>query len=355
MEATSGQIGQLGNSEPLEANPNSVWQYAASVSWLKGIHTIKFGADLRLYRDQLWDPQLLTINTSKTFTGGPVANAPLGTTGNAVAELLLGQATVTSGYAPLVKFGHGYAAFYVGDNARVTRKLTLNYGLRYSYETADVAQGNQLSYLDTSSPSPIASQVPSIPNLVGGVGIVGLNGTSRSLQIPEKIHWEPRFGFAYSVDKNTVLHGGFGIFWHPAATYQTNPASFGFTRKSTSIDAAPDGVTPLYSLSNPFPSGLPNVYGNNPTPLPGNNTGSGPLSIELGQSVSGNPRQETLPYQENWSLDLQRSVAAGFVVTASYAGSAGVHLFGAVQLNRALGCKPGSGKRSEYGCAQSVL
>ena len=37
---------------------------------------------------------------------------------------------MTSGYAPLVKFGHGYAAFFVGDNARVTRKLTLDYGVR---------------------------------------------------------------------------------------------------------------------------------------------------------------------------------------------------------------------------------
>jgi hypothetical protein len=333
VTATSGQIGTMGNFEPLERNPNSVYQYAGSFSWLKGIHTIKFGADIRVYRDQLWDPQLLTVNTSKTFTGGPFANSPTSTTGNAVAELLLGQATVTSGYAPKVHFGHQYYGFFVGDTARVARKLTVNYGLRYSYETADVSNGNALTYIDTTSPSAIASQVPSIPNLIGGVGIVGLNGGSRALQIPEKNHFEPRFGFAYSIDKNTVMHGGFGIFWHPAATYQTNPSSFGYTRKSTSIDAAPDGFTPLYSLSNPFPSGLPNVYGNNPTPLPGNNTGSGPLSVELGQSVSGNPRIQNFPYQENWSLDLQRALPGGFVVTATYAGSAGVHLYGAVQLN----------------------
>ena len=107
-----GQLGQLGNSEPFERNPNSVYQYAASVSWVKGIHVMKFGTDLRLYRDQLYDPQLLTVNTSKTFTGGPIANSPAGTTGNAVAELLLGQATVTSGYAPQVNFGHQYYAVY---------------------------------------------------------------------------------------------------------------------------------------------------------------------------------------------------------------------------------------------------
>ena len=334
VEATSNQLGQLGNSEPYERNPNSVYQYAASVTWVKGIHVMKFGTDLRLYRDQLYDPQLLTVNTSRSFTGGPTANAPGGTTGNAIAELLLGQATVTSGYAPQVNFGHQYYAGYAMDTAKVLRNLTITYGLRYSYEGADVARQNALSYLDTTSPSPIASQVPSIPNLIGGVGIVGQNGESRTLQNPENLHFEPRLGLAYSPNAKTVVHAGFGIFWHPTATYQTNPASFGFTRKSTSIDAGTDGVTPLYNLSNPFPSGLPAPYGNNPSVLPGNNTGSGPLSIELGQSISGNPRAQSDAYQTVWSFDIQRSLPAGFVVTAGYVGSVGSRLLGAIQLNQ---------------------
>ena len=334
VEATTNQLGELGNSEPLERNPNSVYQYLASVSWVKGIHEMKFGTDMRYYVDQLWDPQLLTVNTSRTFTGGPNASSPAGTSGDAIAELLLGQATVTSGYAPKADFTHFYWAAYAMDVARVTHKLTVTYGLRYSYEGADVASYNKLSYLDTTSPSPIASQVPSIPNLIGGVGIVGLNGASPDLQVPGKLHFEPRLGVAYSINSKTVVHAGFGIFYHPTATYQTNPASYGWTRKSTSIDAATDGVTPLYNLSNPFPSGLPNIYGNNPTPLPGNNTGSGPLSIELGQTISGNPRQQADPYQETYSLDIQRSLPGGLVVTAAYVGSEGVHLLGAVQLNQ---------------------
>src|SRR5689334_21127439 len=112
------------------------------------------------------------------------------------------------------------------------------------------------------------------------------------------------------------MRGGFGMFSQTVRTYQTKSYSFGFKRKLNAVDAPADGVTPLYNLSNPFPSGLPNVYGNNPTPLAGNDTGSGPLSIELGQNISGNPRYNQLPYQENWSLDLQRTLPGNFVVTA---------------------------------------
>jgi hypothetical protein len=334
VEATTNQLGELGNSEPYERNPNSVYQYAASVTWVKGIHTMKFGTDLRLYRDQLYDPQLLTVNTSRTFTGGPNAGSPGGTTGNAIAELLLGQATVTSGYAPQVNFGHQYYAAYAEDSARVLHNLTVTVGLRYSYEGADTARDNELSYLDTTGPSPIAAQVPSIPNLVGGVGIVGQNGASGALQNPGKLHFEPRLGVAYSPNSKTVVHAGFAIFWHPTATYQTNPSAFGFTRKSTSIDAGTNGLTALYNLSDPFPSGLPAPYGNDPSALPGNNTGSGPLSIELGQSISGNPRQQSDAYQTVWSFDVQRSLPAGFVVTAAYVGSIGNRLLGALQLNQ---------------------
>ncbi len=337
--ATTNQLGQIGNLEPYERNPNAVYQYAPALTWLKGAHTFKLGADLRFYPDQLFDPQLLTVNTSRTFTGGPYANSVTSTTGNAIAELLLGQATVTSGYAPRVNFRHKYYGFFAEDTYKMTHNLTVTYGLRYSVEGADQSNANELSYLDTTDPSAIASQVPansyvSSSSLVGGVGIVGLNGQSRNLQIPSKTHFEPRLGIAYSLDQKTVIHAGAGIFYHPTATYQTNPASYGFTRKSTSIDAATNGYSSLNNLSNPFPSGLPAPYGNNPSPIAGNNTGNGPLSIELGQSISGDLRQQSDAYQEVWSLDVQRQLPGNLVVTAAYAGSVGVHLYGAVQYSQ---------------------
>jgi hypothetical protein len=334
IQAVSGELSLIGNSEPLEQNKSSVMQYQADLSWLKGKHTFKFGSDLRRYYIQLWDPQLMTVTPGRTFTGGPTASSA--STGYAPAELLLGLAKIVSGYAPRVTQRNIESYLYAEDTYKMTRKLTATFGLRWGYIGGMVSDGNMLNYLDTTSPSPLAA-ASGITNLVGGVGIPGENGASRSLQNPGWLHFEPRLGTSYALNSNTVIHAGFGIFRHPQASWGTNPNAFGFTRKSTSIDVNPDGITPVvgYSVSNPFPSGLPTPYGDNPTAgTAGNNVGGGPLSIEAGQNVAGVLRNQTGPYQENWSLDVQRAFPHHFVITAGYVGSEGVRLMGEIQLNQ---------------------
>ena len=115
-----------------------------------------------------------------------------------------------------------------------------------------------------------------------------------------------------------------GIFYHPAAAWQQYPNADGAIRTSTSIDALSNGVQPLagYNLANPFPSGLPLPYGN-----------SAGLGIDLGQSIAGPGRQQNIPYQINYSLDIQRLLPANFVVTAAYAGNEGVHLMVPIYWN----------------------
>ncbi len=199
----------------------------------------------------------------------------------------------------------------------------MTYGLRVNYETGDVENENQLNYLDLKSPSPIASQVPQFPGRAGGVGIPGLNGTSRQLQIPRGVHLDPRLGVAYQVDSKTVIHAGFGIFHHPPAAWQQFPNALGTTRASTSISAQSSGVTPLFNLSNPFPQGVPMPYGN-----------AAGLGIDLGQNITGLLHTQDIPYQSNWSFDIQRQLPFHLVVTAAYVGNVGVHLMTPIQLNQ---------------------
>jgi len=316
------RISSLGNNYPFEANKSSVYQYAADLSWIKGIHTFKFGVDARHYPVQLFDPEQLAISATSNFTGGSNPNAALADSGSGIADLLLGAASVQSGYEPQTNSAHNYFGFYAQDAARVTRKLTVTFGLRVEYETGDVENKNQLNYVDLSSPSPIAAQVPSL-HLTGGVGVPGLNGSSDSLQMPRGLAYDPRVGLAYALDSKTVIRVGYGIFHHPAAAWQQYPNALQTTKISTSIAAQSNGVTPLFNLSNPFPSGLP---------TPGGNAAG--LANYLGQNIAGPLHTEDFPYQNNWSFDIQRQLPSHFVVTAAYVGNTGVHLYAPIQYNQ---------------------
>jgi hypothetical protein len=331
--SATGSESSLGNSYPFEANKSSVYQYAANTTWVKGNHTFKFGIDLRRYPVQLWDPQQMSVSAGTKFTNGPNTTSPSPSTdsGSGMAELLLGLATVSSGYEPETQSVHYYYAGYAQDIWKLTPRLTLTYGLRYNLETGDVEKNNLLNYIDTTSTSPINGLVASLPNepvlpaLVGGVGIPGLNGTDNQLQLPQKTHFDPRLGIAYQLNEKTIIRSGVGFFTHPAAAWQQYPNADGAIRTSTSIDAQSNGVQPLagYSLSSPFTSGLPAPYGN-----------SAGLGIDLGQSIAGPGRQQNVPYQVNYSLDIQRALPANFVVTAAYAGNEGIHLMVPLYLNQ---------------------
>ena len=248
-----------------------------------------------------------------------------------MADLLLGLATVNSGYEPVTRSHHYYYGVYAQDIWKLTSKLTVTYGLRYDLELGDIENENLLNYIDTTSTSPINGKVtalagdPALPTLVGGVGIPGLNGTSRELQLPEKLHFSPRLGLAYQLNRKTIVHTGLGIFFHPAAAWQQFPNADGAIRSSTSIDAQSVSAYPLagYNLASPFPSGLPTPYGN-----------AAGLGIDLGQSIAGPGRHQNIADQINYSLDVQRLLPANFVVTAAYAGNEGEHLMQPLYMNQ---------------------
>jgi hypothetical protein len=317
-----GSASGLGDAYPYERNTSSVYQYRADLSWVRGNHTFKFGVDARYYPTSLYDPEQLSISTTGAFTGGPNANAAASGSGNGIADLLYGAATVQSGYQPSTVSHHFYYGAYAQDVFRITKKLTMTYGVRWSYESGEVEAHNEMNYINLNSPSPISSQVPQFGGLKGGVGIPGLNGTSNNLQNATS-HFDPRVGIAYALNSKTILHAGYGMFHLPVAALEQFPDALGATRVSSSIAAQPNGVTPLFNLSNPFPQGLPAPLG-----------GSAGLALDLGQTIVGPLRTESVSYMNNFSFDIQRQLPANFVVTTAYAGNSGVHLPTPIDFNQ---------------------
>jgi len=317
--AGAAQLGVTGTG--YNAVKSRTWQYNAAVTMLRGSHTFKVGFDARRFPVSIDQSSPLNISSSGTFTAGPNPQAAAARTGRGVADLLLGASTVSYTLRPIELHRHPYYAAYFQDEWKLRRNVSLTMGIRYSLELPRTEDGDKYVFLDMESRNPLDGKVPGVGPLFGGVGFVGVNGRGRRTQIADRKNWDPRIGIAWELNPLTVVRSGFGVFTSSIAP--NTDASLGFQRTTTSLAAQPDGVTPLFNLSNPLPGGFVQPTGN-----------SLGLETNLGQGVSGPVRQQRLPYQMQWSFDVQRQLPWKSVIEVGYAGSAGVALPAGVQYNQ---------------------
>ena len=290
---------------------NNLFQEIANFTYVRGAHSIKFGADLRRRQTDAFQSPTARgqFNFDANFT-----NDPSGVTtgsGNAVASLLLGFPASTTRSKYLVKPGYRNweAAGYVQDDWRATHWLTLNMGLRYDYYGPITEVANRISNVDLAA---------------GKIIVAGQNGVSASAGVrPDRRDFSPRFGFAATLGKGTVLRGGYGISFVPnmiaSSMALRNPP---FVSLFT-INATP--LTPVNSLSDGLPTPVPTN--------PANPTGS-----LTGVSFSG-----AIPYVQQYNLTVQKEFGTGWVGSASYVGALGRHQYifnGAVNVDLA---PPGPG------------
>lgn len=281
-------------------------------------HTLRFGAETRLLRSNDTESGSSTGNYTFTqaITQGPNPNAASTTAGNAIASLLLG---VGSGSMLIdskddATQSHYYGAF-VQDDWKVTRKLTLNLGLRYDLDIPRTERYDRMETFNETIPSPLAGPT-GIAGLRGGTVFVGVNGAGRRQFDPQYKNFDPRFGFAFQATPNTVIRGGYGIFF--TASLRIANATIGNEgfSASTNYTGSPDGLTPSVYISNPFPTGINKPAGNTQGLLTG-------IGTSFENPLTGD---NTVPYMENWDFDVQRQLPFDILVDASYVGSHGVNL-----------------------------
>ena len=295
------------------------YEYAATLNILKGAHSFKAGFDFRYYTIYGFNPQPLTINATGNFTGGPNPQAVSSSTGSGISDLLLGVAAVSYNFNPGNSNSHPYYAGYVQDEWRPTRKLTVSLGVRYNLELGSIEESNHYVYLDTTSPSSLS--VPGY-NLVGGLAFTGVDGHPRRAEQADLDNWDPRLGFAYRVAETTVLRGGFGMFHNPLISPDRDITQ-GFSSVTSNLVTQPDGVTPTYNLSNPFPQGLIAPTGS-----------SLGLATNPGLSIAAPAHHRHTPYQEVWSFDVQHQLPWSILLDVGYSGSHSVALPATVALDQ---------------------
>lgn len=309
----------LGNGGGSQWGPAGYNTHSTGVNVIKvyPAHLLKLGFDWRVMQANVSQGADVdgTFTFAKSFTQGPNPSAATSTAGDAMASMLLGTGGGQLSLARSVATQSEYYGWYVADDWKVAKRLTLNIGLRYALDLPFTERYNRASVFDPYARSPLAGPA-NPPNLAGGLEFANVNGLGRRLFATDFNGWEPRFGFAYQLGSGTVLRGGFGIFHSPSLRQATaNTGTLGFTTTTPFVSAA-DGITPTNYLKNPFPGGL--------LPITGSSAGlSTGIGGPIGAQLAGDYK---VPYSENWSFNIQRQLFKGLLVEVGYVGNRGVHL-----------------------------
>jgi hypothetical protein len=290
-----------------------------------GAHTLKTGGQfgIQWLSTPRYEPAGPSFNFSPNFTQGPNPITAAGT-GVGLASMLAGTGSGNSSSGgPNQYLSSKYWGVYFEDDWRVNKKLTVNLGLRYDYSAPWVERFNRFTDWSSTAVSPL--QVSTLPQLTGGLTFPGVDGLSRSEFNPFRKEVQPRLGFAFAATPQIAVRGGYGIFFAPLGGAGFNGYSVPNTGylASTPWVSTLDNVTPLNTLSNPFPQGFV---------TPTNSTLG--LSTQLGQSVVGMQRNRPVSYAQQWNLDVQTSLGANFLLDIAYAGGRGVHLYGDYNPNQ---------------------
>jgi hypothetical protein len=247
------------------------------------------------------------------FTGYFTDQNPLGTvgaSGYALADFELGYMYSGSMGVPYdpVLLEHLYS-FFFQDDYHVSRKLTLNYGLRWDYAGSPHDRRNALlGPFCTTCQSPLA--IPGM-NLVGGPTFVGVGGASRGTFNKKFDNFGPRFGFAYDAGHNTVVRGGYGMIYAQQLDYISSTGAPGFSYDTTLVPFIQNGIpNPNISLTNPFPTGILQPAGS-----------AWGLATNIGQSISFPDPDMDIPRTMQYSLEAQHSFGRNWLVTLAYVGS----------------------------------
>ena len=302
----------------------------------KGNHNLQAGADFWLIQYNSANNQytMPAYTFDPTYTNGPFNNSPTTPLAQSLAAFLLGQPT--SGYIvrpASLAAQNRYYGFYVQDNWRLTTNLTINFGLRYEYYAPVTERYNRsVRGFAANLPNPInnAAQAayainpaPGLPpaqfQAMGGLTFAGVDGQPRELYDTSKLNFAPRFGFAYRLPANTVIRGGYGIYFVPIGLDgpgNLQPTQEGFSRQTALVPTLNNGVTFVANLQNPFPNGILSPTGS-----------SLGLATNVGESISFlNTDNLKSPYVQNWSLSLQHLFPALTTLQMSYVGSRSVKL-----------------------------
>jgi hypothetical protein len=326
----SGYFNSLNTGEARFMDTHSL---VTSVTKLKGTHSLEFGFEYRVYRQNKYNGSTTrsgayTFDT--TWTRGPLDNSTSAPIGQGFAAFLLGLPSANSQIARNTDFAEESTAWmgYVQDNWRVRRNLTINIGLRYELEGPLTERYNRsIRDFDESTVLPIeaaakaayaasyaSNPTPELPpsqfQVRGGLVYAAVNGQPRELWSRDVNNLAPRVGLAWTFARNTVFRGGYGLFFGALGLRRTDVTQNGFERSTTMVPTKDSGLSFAATLSNPFPDGILEPVGNSQGPM-----------TDVGNSITFFNPNPKASYNQRWQGSLQHQFGNNSVIEVAYVGN----------------------------------
>jgi hypothetical protein len=303
-----------------------------SISWVHGKHTYKAGAEW-IYEQYYAKPYpLVGFGTTNGPTADPFTNTnSFGAfnDGFAFASFLLGDLTYTNQSVPSdTRMATMDWAFYVQDSWKVTRKLTVDYGVRWDYDTPSKEEYGRLANLNATGINTNAGGHPGNYQYAATCGCQFYKPA-----YPYAIG--PRLGVAYQINSKTVFRGGWGVNYQVVETgggaFTASPGTTVGTAGAFNVQSVNPNYIPstfqFVNISTPNVIVAPNWPIVSPQyasiyPLPGS-VGNAP--------VVPDPQQNRPSRINQWSAGFQREITRSFIMEASYVANHAVWLqpFGA--------------------------
>jgi hypothetical protein len=299
--------------------PRTTWSLSDDVRWTRGRHGISIGFRGELGR---MDEEDNLFNEFGTY--GFTADV----TNYALASFFLGKLqNYRQGSGEAKNVRNHYIGFYIQDDFRVSRRLTLNMGLRWEpyYPWRDT-----YNRVEQFRPQDYYAGIksPQFTSSPAGLFFPGDPGVPESGVNPTYKNFAPRLGFAYDLfgDGRTSLRGGAGIFWDTRQSSFFNARLADVTPFSPQLTLTPPPgpfSNPLIGIQNPFPASFP----------PTKDTLFQPPILVITLDPTG---QYKTPSVYNWNLAIERQVAPDWLARVAYVGSRANHLERSAELNAAV-------------------
>lgn len=295
---------------------DDVQSVTGSVTKIWAAHNVKMGGEGRFMRLNYLQPGYPQGNFN--FNRGVTSENPNkgdSLQGNAIASMLLGWGSGGDYHLdPWSASASKYFGMYIQDDWKVTRKLTVNLGLRYDFDVPRTERYDRLSWFDFNEPSPIAGMVPGYPDLRGQFHFA--DSDTRSSVDPDYNNVQPRIGLAYALTPTTAIRAAYGLFYTVSRASIKGHLGTGFQTNSSPQFSRDGNLTPYATLSNPYPDGLNLPLGRD----------LGPEAF-LGLGVGTDSRYNMNPQYQQWNLSIQKQLPGNSVLELNYMGTKGTHLY----------------------------